>query len=482
MAQLWGGRFTKETDQRVKDFNDSLRFDIRLLQEDILGSMVHAGMLARVGVLTGEEADAIIEGLCQIGEDAENGKLDTSEGFEDVHSLVEANLIRRIGETGKKLHTGRSRNDQVALDMRLYTRRRMTETGQLVVRLLETLLSLMKEHTDTVMPGFTHLQKAQPVTLAHHLGAYFEMFRRDADRLTDGLARMNECPLGAGALAGTTYPLDREYTAEQLGFFGPTANSMDSVSDRDYLLEYLFDLSVIMMHLSRFSEEIILWNSDEYRFIELDDAFSTGSSIMPQKKNPDIAELVRGKTGRVYGELMALLTVMKGLPLAYNKDLQEDKEGAFDAMDTANTCLELFTDMLDTASFRKDVMERSAKRGFTNATDAADYLVRKGVPFRDAHGIIGRMVVECIGRGIGLEEMTLEEMQAFSPDFDRDIYEALSMKVCVDRRATTGAPGKAAMEEEIKHAEEVLAELTDLYDFEDSDDEDSDEEDPEIIF
>ena len=482
MAQLWGGRFTKETDQRVKDFNDSLRFDIRLLQEDILGSMVHAGMLARVGVLTGEEADAIIEGLCQIGEDAENGKLDTSEGFEDVHSLVEANLIRRIGETGKKLHTGRSRNDQVALDMRLYTRRRMTETGQLVVRLLETLLSLMKEHTDTVMPGFTHLQKAQPVTLAHHLGAYFEMFRRDADRLTDGLARMNECPLGAGALAGTTYPLDREYTAEQLGFFGPTANSMDSVSDRDYLLEYLFDLSVIMMHLSRFSEEIILWNSDEYRFIELDDAFSTGSSIMPQKKNPDIAELVRGKTGRVYGELMALLTVMKGLPLAYNKDLQEDKEGAFDAMDTANTCLELFTDMLDTASFRKDVMERSAKRGFTNATDAADYLVRKGVPFRDAHGIIGRMVVECIGRGIGLEEMTLEEMQAFSPDFDRDIYEALSMKVCVDRRATTGAPGKAAMEEEIKHAEEVLAELTDLYDFEDSDDDDSDEEDPEIIF
>ena len=482
MAQLWGGRFTKETDQRVKDFNDSLRFDIRLLQEDILGSMVHAGMLARVGVLTGEEADAIIEGLCQIGEDAENGKLDTSEGFEDVHSLVEANLIRRIGETGKKLHTGRSRNDQVALDMRLYTRRRMTETGQLVVRLLETLLSLMKEHTDTVMPGFTHLQKAQPVTLAHHLGAYFEMFRRDADRLTDGLARMNECPLGAGALAGTTYPLDREYTAEQLGFFGPTANSMDSVSDRDYLLEYLFDLSVIMMHLSRFSEEIILWNSDEYRFIELDDAFSTGSSIMPQKKNPDIAELVRGKTGRVYGELMALLTVMKGLPLAYNKDLQEDKEGAFDAMDTANTCLELFTDMLDTASFRKDVMERSAKRGFTNATDAADYLVRKGVPFRDAHGIIGRMVVECIGRGIGLEEMTLEEMQAFSPDFDRDIYEALSMKVCVDRRATTGAPGKAAMEEEIEHAEEVLAELTDLYDFEDSDDEDSDEEDPEIIF
>ncbi|MBQ6363827.1 MAG: argininosuccinate lyase [Lachnospiraceae bacterium] len=482
MAQLWGGRFTKETDQRVKDFNDSLRFDIRLLQEDILGSMVHAGMLARVGVLTGEEADAIIEGLCQIGEDAENGKLDTSEGFEDVHSLVEANLIRRIGETGKKLHTGRSRNDQVALDMRLYTRRRMTETGQLVVRLLETLLSLMKEHTDTVMPGFTHLQKAQPVTLAHHLGAYFEMFRRDADRLTDGLARMNECPLGAGALAGTTYPLDREYTAEQLGFFGPTANSMDSVSDRDYLLEYLFDLSVIMMHLSRFSEEIILWNSDEYRFIELDDAFSTGSSIMPQKKNPDIAELVRGKTGRVYGELMALLTVMKGLPLAYNKDLQEDKEGAFDAMDTANTCLELFTDMLDTASFRKDVMERSAKRGFTNATDAADYLVRKGVPFRDAHGIIGRMVVECIGRGIGLEEMTLEEMQAFSPDFDRDIYKALSMKVCVDRRATTGAPGKAAMEEEIKHAEEVLAELTDLYDFEDSDDEDSDEEDPEIIF
>ncbi len=471
MAQLWGGRFTKETDQRVKDFNDSLRFDIRLLEEDILGSMVHAGMLAKVGVLKREEADAIIEGLRGIGEDADSGRLEVTPEYEDVHSFVEANLIRRIGETGKKLHTGRSRNDQVALDMRLYTRRRMTETGELIVRLMEILLSLMKEHTDTVMPGFTHLQKAQPVTLAHHLGAYFEMFHRDADRLTDGLARMNECPLGAGALAGTTYPLDRAYTAEQLGFFRPTANSMDSVSDRDYLLEYLFDLSVIMMHLSRFSEEIILWNSDEYRFIELDDAFSTGSSIMPQKKNPDIAELVRGKTGRVYGELMALLTVMKGLPLAYNKDLQEDKEGAFDAMDTANMCLELFADMLDTAVFRKDVMERSAKRGFTNATDAADYLVRKGVPFRDAHGIIGRMVVECIGRGIGLEEMTLEEMQAFSHDFDRDIYEALSMKVCVDRRSTTGAPGKAAMEEEIKHAEEVLAELTDLYDFEEDEEE-----------
>ena len=472
MAQLWGGRFTKETDQRVKAFNDSLSFDIRLLPDDIAGSIAHAEMLGKVGVLTQEEADLIVEGLYGILEDSESGELPVTDAYEDVHSFVEANLINRIGETGKKLHTGRSRNDQVALDMRLYTRSRMEETGSLIVDLMEVLLKLMKEHTQTFMPGFTHLQKAQPVTLAHHLGAYFEMFGRDAGRIADAMVRMNECPLGAGALAGTTYPLDRSFTAEQLGFFGPTANSMDSVSDRDYLLEYLFDLSVIMMHLSRFSEEIILWNSNEYRFIELDDAFSTGSSIMPQKKNPDIAELVRGKTGRVYGDLMALLTVMKGLPLAYNKDMQEDKEGAFDAMDTANTCLELFTGMLETISFRKDVMEQSARRGFTNATDAADYLVGRGVPFRDAHGIIGRMVVECISRDISLEDLTLEEMKVFSPDFDQDIYEALSMKNCVDRRNTTGAPGAAAMEQEIAHAEEELAEYRELFIY-------TDEEDPE---
>ncbi|MBQ9644051.1 MAG: argininosuccinate lyase [Lachnospiraceae bacterium] len=470
MAQLWGGRFTKETDQRVKAFNDSLSFDIRLLPDDIAGSIAHAEMLGKVGVLTQEEADLIVEGLYGILEDSESGELPVTDAYEDVHSFVEANLINRIGETGKKLHTGRSRNDQVALDMRLYTRSRMEETGSLIVDLMEVLLKLMKEHTQTFMPGFTHLQKAQPVTLAHHLGAYFEMFGRDAGRIADAMVRMNECPLGAGALAGTTYPLDRSFTAEQLGFFGPTANSMDSVSDRDYLLEYLFDLSVIMMHLSRFSEEIILWNSNEYRFIELDDAFSTGSSIMPQKKNPDIAELVRGKTGRVYGDLMALLTVMKGLPLAYNKDMQEDKEGAFDAMDTANTCLELFTGMLETIYFRKDVMEQSARRGFTNATDAADYLVGRGVPFRDAHGIIGRMVVECISRDISLEDLTLEEMKAFSPDFDQDIYEALSMKNCVDRRNTTGAPGAAAMEQEMAHDEEELAEYRELFIYTDEDD------------
>ena len=470
MAQLWGGRFTKETDQRVKAFNDTLSFDIRLLPDDIAGSIAHAEMLGKVGVLTQEEADLIVEGLYGILEDSESGELPVTDAYEDVHSFVEANLINRIGETGKKLHTGRSRNDQVALDMRLYTRSRMEETGSLIVDLMEVLLKLMKEHTQTFMPGFTHLQKAQPVTLAHHLGAYFEMFGRDAGRIADAMVRMNECPLGAGALAGTTYPLDRSFTAEQLGFFGPTANSMDSVSDRDYLLEYLFDLSVIMMHLSRFSEEIILWNSNEYRFIELDDAFSTGSSIMPQKKNPDIAELVRGKTGRVYGDLMALLTVMKGLPLAYNKDMQEDKEGAFDAMDTANTCLELFTGMLETIYFRKDVMEQSARRGFTNATDAADYLVGRGVPFRDAHGIIGRMVVECISRDISLEDLTLEEMKAFSPDFDQDIYEALSMKNCVDRRNTTGAPGAAAMEQEMAHDEEELAEYRELFIYTDEDD------------
>ena len=360
MAPLWGGRFTKKTDDAVKAFNDSIGFDKRLYREDIEGSIAHAGMLGRQGIITQQEADAIIRELKQILSDVESGQLPITGEYEDIHSFVEANLIDRIGDTGKKLHTGRSRNDQVALDMKLYARRKTREIRKHLCGLLETLLSLMEENTETYMPGFTHLQKAQPTSLAHHLGAYFEMFKRDAGRLDDCLARMNYCPLGSGALAGTTYPLDREMTARELGFDGPTLNSMDSVSDRDYLIELMSDLSMIMMHLSRFSEELIIWNSNEYRFIEMDDAFSTGSSIMPQKKNPDICELVRGKTGRVYGDLISLMTTMKGLPLAYNKDMQEDKEPAFDAIDTAEACISLFTGMLSTITFRNDVMRMSA--------------------------------------------------------------------------------------------------------------------------
>ena len=360
MAQLWGGRFTKETDQLVYDFNASIRFDKRLFQQDVEGSLAHVSMLAKQGILTEAEKDAITKGLQSILADVEAGKLVIDYKYEDIHSFVEANLIDRIGDAGKKLHTGRSRNDQVALDMRLYTRQKVQEMDALLRRLMEVILKTMEENLETYMPGFTHLQKAQPVTLAHHYGAYFEMFKRDRLRMKDIFERMNYCPLGAGALAGTTYPLDREETAKLLGFYGPTLNSMDSVSDRDYLIEFLAALSTIMMHLSRFSEEIIVWNSNEYQFVELDDAYSTGSSIMPQKKNPDIAELVRGKTGRVYGALMSLLTTMKGIPLAYNKDMQEDKEMAFDAMDTVANCLTLFTGMISTMKFRKDRMAVSA--------------------------------------------------------------------------------------------------------------------------
>lgn len=450
MAQLWGGRFTKETDQLVYNFNASISFDQKFYKQDIQGSIAHVTMLASTGVLTEEERDQIIDGLNGILDDIENGKIEITSEYEDIHSFVEANLIDRIGDAGKKLHTGRSRNDQVALDMKLYTRDELTEIKSLVKELMETLHQIMKDNIDAFMPGFTHLQKAQPVTLAHHVGAYMEMFKRDYSRLCDIYERMNYCPLGAGALAGTTYPLDREQTAELLGFYGPTLNSMDSVSDRDYLIELLSALSTIMMHLSRFCEEIILWNSNEYQFVTIDDGFSTGSSIMPQKKNPDIAELVRGKTGRVYGALMSMLTTMKGIPLAYNKDMQEDKEMAFDAMDTVNSCLPLFTGMLATMKFRKNVMERSARRGFTNATDAADYLVNHGVPFRDAHGIIGRLVLTCIEKECALDDLPLSEYKAVSPVFEEDIYDAISMKTCVEKRLTKGAPGKGAMLEAIQ--------------------------------
>ena len=456
MAQLWGGRFTKQTDQLVFDFNASITFDKRLFHEDVTGSIVHATMLAKQGILTEEERKSIVEGLTGILEDVDDGTLAIDETQEDIHSFVEATLIDRIGDAGKKLHTGRSRNDQVALDMRLYTRARVAEIDGLLKKLLEAILDTMENNLDTYMPGFTHLQKAQPITLAHHYGAYFEMFKRDRQRLSDIYKRMNYCPLGAGALAGTTYPLDREYTARLLHFEGPTLNSIDSVADRDYLIEFLSALSTIMMHLSRFSEEIIIWNSNEYQFVELDDAYSTGSSIMPQKKNPDIAELVRGKTGRVYGALMALLTTMKGLPLAYNKDMQEDKEMAFDAMDTAADCITLFTGMIQTMKFRKDRMAKSAMNGFTNATDAADYLVGKGVPFRDAHGIIGRLVLYCIEKDTSIDALSLEELRSISDKFDEDIYDAISLKTCVEKRLTIGAPGEKMMKQVIEKNKEYL--------------------------
>ena len=461
--KLWGGRFTKETDQLVQNFNESLSFDQKFYRQDIRGSIAHVKMLAKQGILSEKDRDDIIRGLEGIREDLDSGKLtiSTDSGYEDIHSFVEGTLTERIGEAGKRLHTGRSRNDQVALDMKLYIRDEIDELDGLTEGLLREILEIMEKNTETYMPGFTHLQKAQPITLAHHMGAYFEMFSRDRSRLCDIRSRMNYCPLGSGALAGTTYPLDREYTASLLDFAEPTLNSMDSVADRDYLIELLAALSTISMHLSRFCEEIIIWNTNEYRFVELDDSYSTGSSIMPQKKNPDIAELIRGKCGRVYGALVSLLTTMKGLPLAYNKDMQEDKELTFDAIDTVKGCLSLFTGMLSSMTFRKDVMEASAKRGFTNATDAADYLVNKGVPFRDAHGIVGQLVLLCIEKGIALDDLPLEEYKEISPVFEGDVYETISMKTCVDRRQTLGAPGPEAMKKVIAIYKERLAERKD---------------------
>jgi argininosuccinate lyase len=457
MAQLWGGRFTGSINELAWTFNASITFDQRFLEVDVRGSKAHATMLARQGIISEEEKNAIICGLDAILSDVRDGKLEITDKYEDIHSFLEANLIDRIGDAGKKVHTGRSRNDQVALDMRLYCRGEVENTANLLEEMLKCLSSIMKDNLETYMPGFTHLQKAQPVTLAHHLGAYFEMFKRDLLRMKDIYKRMNYCPLGAGALAGTTYPLDRDYVAELLDFEGPTLNSMDSVSDRDYLIEYMSALSTIMMHLSRLSEEIIIWNSNEYRFVEIDDAYSTGSSIMPQKKNPDIAELVRGKTGRVYGDLMSLLTTMKGIPLAYNKDMQEDKEAAFDAMDTVRNCLTLFTDMLATLKFNKDNMEKSATKGFTNATDAADYLVNKGMPFRDAHSVIGRLVLACIDKGCAIDDLSLSELKEFSELFDEDIFDAISLKTCVEKRLTVGAPSPDVMKKVIEANDEFLS-------------------------
>ena len=457
--KLWGGRFTKETNKLVENFNESLSFDHRFYKQDIRGSIAHVKMLAKQNILTDTERDKIIEGLNSIEADIDAGKLKFDDGSEDIHSYVEAHLIERIGDTGKKLHTGRSRNDQVALDMKLYVRDEIDELKNLLYELLSEVLHIMEENKSTYMPGFTHLQKAQPTTLAHHFGAYFEMFIRDFDRLVSTRKRMNLSPLGSGAFAGTTYDLDRDYVASLLEFETATRNSMDSVSDRDYLLELLSDLAIISMHLSRLSEEIIIWNTDEYRFVEMDDTYSTGSSIMPQKKNPDIAELIRGKSGRVYGSLISLLTTMKGLPLAYNKDMQEDKEMSFDAIDTLKSLIKLMSGMLSSMKFNHEKMAKSARGGFTNATDAADYLVKKNVPFRDAHEIVGRLVLYGIENNKALDDFTLEEFKNISEVFDNDIYDAISLKTCVEKRNTKGAPGLKAINDEIEASRKLLESL-----------------------
>lgn len=454
--KLWGGRFTKETNKLVENFNESLSFDHRFYKQDIRGSIAHVKMLAKQNILTDNERDKIIEGLKSIEADINAGKLKFDDGSEDIHSFVEAHLIERIGDTGKKLHTGRSRNDQVALDMKLYVRDEIDELKDLLYELLSEVLNIMEENKSTYMPGFTHLQKAQPTTLAHHFGAYFEMFIRDYDRLVSTRKRMNLSPLGSGAFAGTTYDLDRDYVASILDFDTATRNSMDSVSDRDYLLELLSDLAIMSMHLSRLSEEIIIWNTDEYRFVEMDDTYSTGSSIMPQKKNPDIAELIRGKSGRVYGSLISLLTTMKGLPLAYNKDMQEDKEMSFDAIDTVKSLIKLMSGMLSSMKFNHERMAKSARGGFTNATDAADYLVKKNVAFRDAHEIVGRLVLYGIENNKALDDFTLEEFKNISEVFDNDIYDAISLKTCVEKRNTKGAPGLKAINDEIEASRKLL--------------------------
>ncbi len=443
--KLWGGRFEKNTDAQVNDFNSSIRFDKRMYKQDILGSMAHAEMLGRCGVIPSDDSALIVKTLGEILKEIEAGKVEFSVDAEDIHMNIETILTERIGDAGKKLHTGRSRNDQVALDLRMYLRDETDEIRMQLKALLEVLLTLAKSHVDTIMPGYTHLQKAQPITLAHHLCAYFEMFARDAERLCDCRKRINIMPLGSGALAGTTYPLDRKFVAQKLGFDDITYNSLDGVSDRDFVIELLSALSLIMMHLSRFCEELILWNSNEFSFVEMDDAYSTGSSIMPQKKNPDVAELVRGKTGRVYGDLIALLVTMKGLPLAYNKDMQEDKEAVFDAVDTIKLCLPVFTKMLQTAKFQTEQMERGASGGFTNATDVADYLVRKGVPFREAHAVVGRMVLYATKHQKSLDAFTMEEFHACSEKIEPDIYDAISLSTCVNARTLPGGPAKKAV-------------------------------------
>ena len=456
--KLWGGRFRKETDSLVNDFNASIHFDARLYQEDIQGSMAHARMLSDCGIISPEDNRQIQEGLAAILADVEAGRVEFTADNEDIHMNVEALLTQRIGAAGKRLHTARSRNDQVAVDLRLHLRREICEiTGQ-ILDLQQAILEQARAHTNTVMPGYTHLQRAQPISFAQHLLAYGEQLKRDVTRLADCKRRMNVCPLGSGALAGTTYPIDRFETARLLGFDGPCSNSLDGVSDRDYALELLSGLSILMMHLSRFAEEVILWCSWEFKFVELDDAYSTGSSIMPQKKNPDVAELVRGKTGRVYGSLITLLTVMKGLPLAYNKDMQEDKEPVFDAVDTVKMCLPVFAGMIATMRVLPENMRRAAGGGFINATDCADYLTRKGMAFRDAYTTVGNLVYYCTQQGKLLEELTLEELKNISPLFGEDVYEALRLETCMGQRRSHGGPAPEETERQIRELEAFITE------------------------
>lgn len=454
--KLWGGRFEKTTDALVEDFHSSISFDQRLYKQDIEGSIAHARMLGKIGVLEPEEADTIIQALGEILADIRAGKVEFEIGAEDIHMNVEKILTERVGAVGKKLHTARSRNDQVALDLRLFLREETDRTQELLAALIHTLLKAAEDHLETWMPGYTHLQKAQPITLAHHLMAYVQMFLRDLERLKDGRKRLNMSPLGSGALAGTTFHLDREMVAKELGFDGITLNSLDGVSDRDFALEFMAAASIAMMHLSRLCEELVLWSSGEFQFVIMDDGYATGSSIMPQKKNPDVAELVRGKTGRVYGDLMALLTVMKGLPLAYNKDMQEDKERVFDAVDTLQKSLLVVEGMLRTMRVNKDVMAQGAKGGFTNATDLADYLAKKGVPFREAHEIIGRIVLHCSKRGLGLEEMTLTEYRGFSPVFADDLFAEIKIEQCVRARKVVGGPAPEVVAQVIAQSREKL--------------------------
>ncbi len=459
MAKLWGGRFQKSTDKEVDDFNSSIRFDARMYRQDIRGSIAHAKMLGKQGIIPKEDSEKIVDGLLGILSDIEAGKVEFETDAEDIHMNIEKILTERMGDAGKRLHTGRSRNDQVALDIRMYLMDEIDEVKKMLVHAEDVILKLAEEHKTTVMPGYTHLQKAQPITYAHHLCAYAEMFYRDLDRLSDCKRRTNVMPLGSGALAATTYPLDREYVAEELGFDGVTLNSLDGVSDRDFVIELAGCLSLVMMHLSRFCEELILWSSHEFSFVEMDDAFSTGSSIMPQKKNPDVAELIRGKTGRVYGHLMGLLTTMKGLPLAYNKDMQEDKEPIFDALDTVKLCLPVFCDMLSTMKVNKDTMLKGAKGGFTNATDAADYLVKKGLPFREAHSVVGRMVFYAIEHDKALDELSIEELKSFSDIIDEDIYDAISMHTCVSDRKIIGGPAAETVAKAIEKIREKVNNL-----------------------
>lgn len=457
--KLWGGRFEKGTDKLVDDFNSSIRFDSRMYKHDILGSIAHANMLGNCGIISAPESSLIQNTLKAILSDIEAGKIEFEIDAEDIHMNVEKILISRIGDTGKKLHTGRSRNDQVALDIRMYLKDEINIISNMLVNLENTIIKISEDNLETILPGYTHLQRAQPITFAHHMMAYFEMFKRDIGRLSDCYSRMNILPLGSGALAGTTYPLDRYMVANELGFNDVTQNSLDGVSDRDFAIELLSCLSILMMHMSRLSEEIILWSSHEFGFVELDDAYSTGSSIMPQKKNPDVAELARGKTGRVYGSLMTMLTVMKSLPLAYNKDMQEDKEAIFDAIDTVKMCLPVFSNMLDTMKLRKTNMYKAAQGGFTNATDIADYLVKKGIPFRSAHEIIGKMVLYCIENNKAIDDMSMEEFKSFSEKIEDDVYTEISLEKCVSGRKLPGGPARETEQKAIDGAKMFIGSL-----------------------